>query len=81
MLMATVTALAADGPDEPLVLAGSLLTSPGPIAGEVQRRLAMHRGAKPLIAAPGGVGAAWLGIRLLDPEADTAVHTRLVSGV
>jgi N-acetylglucosamine kinase-like BadF-type ATPase len=81
MLMATVTALAADGPDEPLVLAGSLMTSPGPIAGEVQRRLAAHRGARPLTAAPGAVGAAWLGIRLLDPRAGTAVHTRLVAGV
>lgn len=78
MLMGTATALAADGPDEPLVLAGSLMTAPGPVSGEVQRRLAARRGVKPLIAVSGAIGAAWLGIRLVDPGVDTAVHGRLV---
>ena len=80
LLMATATALTGDSPEEPLVLAGSLLTAPGPIGAEVQRRLAEHHGGTPLIAAPGAVGAAWLAARLLDPALDAKVHARLATG-
>ncbi|NUP52426.1 MAG: hypothetical protein HOW97_34650 [Catenulispora sp.] len=80
LLMATVTALTGDNPEEPLVLAGSLLTAPGPIGAEVQRRLADHHGGTPLIAAPGAVGAAWLAARVLEPGLDAAVHGRLSAG-
>jgi N-acetylglucosamine kinase-like BadF-type ATPase len=80
LLMATATALTGDSSDEPLVLAGSLLTAPGPIGAEVQRRLAEHHGGTPLIAAPGAVGAAWLAARMLEPEVDAGVHGRLVAG-
>ncbi|MEY9864012.1 glucosamine kinase [Catenulispora sp. GAS73] len=79
-LMATATALTTNDPDEPLVLAGSLLTAPGPIGAEVQRRLAEHHGGTPLFAAPGAVGAAWLAARVLDPEIDAGVHERLAAG-
>ena len=77
LLMATATALTGDNPDEPLVLAGSLLTAPGPIGAEVQRRLAEHHGGTPLIAAPGAVGAAWLAARVLEPGIGAGVHERL----
>ncbi|NUR25063.1 MAG: hypothetical protein HOV83_04320, partial [Catenulispora sp.] len=80
LLMATATALTGDNPDEPLVLAGSLLTAPGPIGAEVQRRLAEHHGGTPLIAAPGAVGAAWLAARVLEPGIDARVHGRLAAG-
>ena len=81
LLMATATALTGDGrPAEPLVLAGSLLTAPGPIGAEVQRRLAEHHGGTPLIAAPGAVGAAWLAARALEPGIDAGVHARLAAG-
>jgi N-acetylglucosamine kinase-like BadF-type ATPase len=80
LLMATATALTGDNPDEPMVLAGSLLTAPGPIGAEVQRRLAEHHGGTPLIAAPGAVGAAWLAARVLEPGIGAGVHTRLVAG-
>ncbi|MBW8804568.1 MAG: N-acetylglucosamine kinase [Catenulisporales bacterium] len=80
LLMATATALTGDNPDEPLVLAGSLLTAPGPIGAEVQRRLAEHHGGTPLIAAPGAAGAAWLAARVLDPTIGAGVHARLAGG-
>ena len=78
LLMATATALTGDASDEPLVLAGSLMTAPGPIGREVQRRLADHHGSHPLIAAPGAFGATWLAARLLDPGLGAGVHERLV---
>jgi N-acetylglucosamine kinase-like BadF-type ATPase len=80
LLMETATALTGDGPEEPLVLAGSLLTAPGPIGEEVQRRLAEHHGGTPLIAAPGAVGAAWLAARVLEPGVGAGVHARLAAG-
>lgn len=80
LLMATATALSEDNADEPLVLAGSLLTAPGPIGAEVQRRLAEHHGGTPLIAAPGAVGAAWLAARVMEPGIDAEVHARLTAG-
>ena len=80
LLMATATALTGDSPEEPLVLAGSLLTAPGPIGAEVQRRLAEHHGGTPLIAAPGAVGAAWLAARALEPGIYAGVHARLAAG-
>jgi glucosamine kinase len=79
MATATATALTGDNPDEPLVLAGSLLTAPGPIGAEVQRRLAEHHGGTPLIAAPGAVGAAWLAARMMEPGIDAGVHERLTA--
>lgn len=81
LLMATATALTGEhpDPDEPLVLAGSLLTAPGPIGAEVQRRLAERHGGTPLLAAPGAVGAAWLAARVLEPEVGAAVHERLTA--
>ena len=80
LLMATATALTGESSDEPLVLAGSLLTGPGPIGAEVQRRLAEHHGSTPLIAAPGAVGAAWLAARTLEPGIGAEVHARLAAG-
>jgi len=80
LLMATATALTGDNPDEPLVLAGSLLTAPGPIGAEVQRRLAEHHGGTPLIGGPGAVGAAWLAARVLEPGIGAGVHARLTAG-
>jgi glucosamine kinase len=79
LLVETATALAADDPGEPLVLAGSLLASGGLIGREVQRRLAAHHGAEPLVTAGGAGGAAWLAARRLSPMSDPVVHARLTA--
>ena len=78
LLMDTVEALLAGGPADPagardgrgpvglstpLVLAGSVLASPGPIQREVGRRITARYGSAPLIAGSGAGGAAWLAAR------------------
>jgi glucosamine kinase len=69
-------------PSEPLVLAGSVLTSAGPIQQEVRRRITARYGSVPLIAGSGAGGAAWLAARQLstrraDGGPDDSVHARL----
>jgi len=70
-------------PGEPVVLAGSVLTAPGPVGRELRSRLAGH-GAS-VLYGPGGVaGALWLALQPWvgdDPlvHRHTLVHRRLVS--
>jgi N-acetylglucosamine kinase-like BadF-type ATPase len=63
----------------PLVLAGSLLTSPGPIGREVRRRAARWCGQVPLVAGSGAGGAAWLAARQLGPNPGPVIHERLTA--
>lgn len=84
LLMNTVGALPGGGPAGPLVLAGSVLTSPGPIQHEVRRRITARYGSAPLIARSGAGGAAWLAARQLasgrrGPVPGEEVHTRLTA--
>jgi N-acetylglucosamine kinase-like BadF-type ATPase len=69
----------AGGPAGPLVLAGSLLTAPGPIRREVQRRISERYGRAPLVAGEGAGGAAWLAARRLGLQPGPAVHQRLTA--
>jgi hypothetical protein len=67
-----------------MVLAGSVLTSPGPIQREMRRRITERRGAAPLIAGCGAGGAAWLAALELaarsgGPRPGEAVHTSLTT--
>jgi glucosamine kinase len=84
LLVESVTALSGgpaqpggDGPEDPLVLAGSLLQPDGPIGSEVRRRLEYHRGAPPLLAGSCAGAAAWLAARSVESGLDPAVHARL----
>jgi glucosamine kinase len=79
LLVDSATSLRADDPEEPLVLAGSLLSAGGAIGREVQRRLAYHHHAQPILAGSGASGATWLAARTLEPGLDPAVHARLTA--
>ena len=79
LLVDSATSLTGDDPDEPLVLAGSLLSGAGPIGREVQRRLARHHRAEPVIAGSSAGGAAWLAARTLGSDLEPAVHARLTA--
>jgi glucosamine kinase len=73
-------------PSSPLVLAGSVLTSPGPIQREVRRRITGRYGSGPLVAGPGEGGAAWLAARQLSirqsgTEPGAGVHESLTAAV
>lgn len=74
------------GPSRPLVLAGSVLTSPGPIQREVGRRITARYGSAPLIAGSGAGAAAWLAARRCQAPGAGAgtgeeIHRRLTASV
>jgi N-acetylglucosamine kinase-like BadF-type ATPase len=79
LLVDSATSLTADDPDEPLVLAGSLLSGGGPIGREVQRRLAYHHHADPILAGSSAGAAAWLAAGTVRPDLDPAAHARLTA--
>ncbi len=79
LLVDSATSLSADDPDEPLVLAGSLLSGGGPIGREVQRRLAYHRKSDPVLAGSCAGAAAWLAAGTVTPGLDPAAHARLTA--
>ncbi len=84
LLMRAVEALLAGRPPGPMVLAGSVLTSPGPIQREMRRRITERRGAAPVIAGSGAGGAAWLAAldlaaRCGGPRPGEAVHASLTA--
>lgn len=64
--------------DEPIVLAGSVLTTPGPVSAEFRARLVTRHDNPVLIASSGVVGALWIGLR---PRVvhGSSVHRRLLS--
>ncbi len=74
-LAATLLALDPE-PGLPIVLAGSLLVRPTPIAAAVRARLA-GRPNPTLTATQGALGACWLALRSLGVT-DPAVHARLI---
>ncbi|BFU43315.1 N-acetylglucosamine kinase [Krasilnikovia sp. MM14-A1004] len=79
LLVDSATSLTADDPDEPLVLAGSLLSEDGPIGREVQRRLASHHRADPLLAGSCAGAAAWLAACSVTSHIDPVAHARLTA--
>lgn len=66
----------APAPDQPVVLAGSVATRPGPVSAALQARLTAALTNPRLTAESGLVGALWLAARATD-DADDAVHERL----
>jgi N-acetylglucosamine kinase-like BadF-type ATPase len=66
----------------PLVTAGSVVRDPrAPIGRRLRALIAARFTGDVLTAADGTVGAAWLAVRSLHPDAPlTAVHTRLAGG-
>lgn len=79
LLVDSATSLTTDDPDEPLVLAGSLLSGGGPIGREVQRRMAAHHHADPILAGSCAGAAAWLAASSMRPDLDPAAHARLTA--
>ncbi|MEV4704277.1 BadF/BadG/BcrA/BcrD ATPase family protein [Actinoplanes sp. NPDC049316] len=60
-----------------VVLAGSVLLSPGPVARAVHEGVARRTGAEPREAADGAAGAAALALARLTGTVPAAVHARL----
>ncbi|GAB1646364.1 N-acetylglucosamine kinase [Krasilnikovia sp. MM14-A1259] len=79
LLVDSANSLNADDPDEPLVLAGSLLSGHGPIGREVQRRLASYHQADPVLAGSCAGAAAWLAARSVTADMDPYAHRRLTA--
>ncbi len=77
LLCATVLSLE-PRPHQPLVLAGSVLTKPGPIADACSTRLRRELPNPVLHAGEGVLGAAWIGLRHQDEGSPTR-HARLVN--
>jgi glucosamine kinase len=78
LLVDSATSLTTNDPDEPLVLAGSLLSG-GLIGREVQRRMALHHHADPILAGSCAGAAAWLAACGVQPDLDPATHARLTA--
>lgn len=82
LLASTADALLADGPGasaDVVVLAGRVLTAPGPIGRDVRRRITERHGRATAVADSGAGGAAWLAARQLKADLDPAVHQRLTT--
>jgi N-acetylglucosamine kinase-like BadF-type ATPase len=84
-LLATLAEIRVDSARTPIVLSGSVLTSPGPIQDAVRRAAADRWDAPVLLAAAGAAGAAWLALRAVTPlvreEEAGALHDRLRAAV
>ena len=71
----------AEGADGPVVLAGSVLLSPGPVAGRVRAGVRARFGVDAVAAHDGAAGAANMAIaRLTGAPVSADVHMRLTSG-
>lgn len=66
-------------PGQPIVLSGSVLTTPGPVSGALRRRLAQRQDQAVLTSTSSVVGALWIALHDLGrdrPSAhDTLVHS------
>ncbi|GAA4194597.1 BadF/BadG/BcrA/BcrD ATPase family protein [Streptosporangium oxazolinicum] len=79
LLCETVAEVRQTGETTPIVLAGSVLTSEGPVASAVRERL----GPSAVLAGDGAGAAAWLAGREAfgwDPATAARLHARVVSG-
>ncbi|WP_329425392.1 hypothetical protein OG339_34135 [Streptosporangium sp. NBC_01495] len=79
LLCETVAEVRQAGETSPIVLAGSVLTSEGPVASAVRERL----GPATVLAGDGAGAAAWLAGREAfgwDPATAARLHARIVSG-
>ncbi|MEU8378528.1 BadF/BadG/BcrA/BcrD ATPase family protein [Streptosporangium sp. NPDC048865] len=79
LLCETVAEVRRPGETSPIVLAGSVLTSEGPVSSAVRERL----GPATVLAGDGAGAAAWLAGREAfgwDPATAARLHTRIVSG-
>ncbi|MEU4405085.1 BadF/BadG/BcrA/BcrD ATPase family protein [Streptosporangium sp. NPDC023963] len=79
LLCETVAEVRRPGETSPIVLAGSVLTSEGPVASAVRERL----GPSTVLAGDGAAAAAWLAGRKAfgwDPATAARLHARVVSG-
>ncbi|GAA3412689.1 hypothetical protein [Streptosporangium vulgare] len=79
LLCETVAEVRQAGETSPIVLAGSVVTSEGPIASAVRERL----GPSTVLAGDGAGAAAWLAGRKAfgwDPATAARLHARIVSG-
>ncbi len=65
-------------PDRPVVLAGSVLTTGGPVSSGFRARLAQRLSNEVLSSTSGVIGALWIGLRPGAADART-VHHRLVA--
>ncbi|MET8332510.1 BadF/BadG/BcrA/BcrD ATPase family protein [Streptosporangium canum] len=77
LLCATVAEVRQEGEDTPIVLAGSVLTSEGPVCSAVRDGL----GAPTALAGDGAAAAAWLAAKEafgLDREAAAQLHRRIL---
>lgn len=74
MLVDAAGAVVREEAEEPLVLAGSLMSGDGLIRREVRRRLAERLGRTPVIATPGAGGALWLAARHIDQGFGEKAH-------
>ncbi|MDP9860964.1 MULTISPECIES: N-acetylglucosamine kinase [Streptosporangium] len=77
LLRATVAEVREAGEDTPVVLAGSVLTTGGPVCSAVREGL----GASTVLAGDGAAGAAWLAAKRafgLDGEAAGRLHRRIL---
>ncbi|HTJ35178.1 MAG TPA: BadF/BadG/BcrA/BcrD ATPase family protein [Dactylosporangium sp.] len=80
--LATVAARAGrgDAPGTSVVLAGSVLLSPGPVGDLVRAGVRQRFGTNPAQARDGAAGAAWMAILQLNGGfADPAAHARLTA--
>jgi glucosamine kinase len=64
-------------PGQPVVLSGSVLTTPGPVSDALRRRLAQRPDQTVLTSTSSVVGALWIGLRDLRRDR-SAAHQRLV---
>jgi galactokinase len=82
-LLRAVAVVRTDDDATPIVVAGSLLTSPTPLRHIIQRRLAdLWPKAQVAVATDGAAGAAWLAAgNLLGPDSEHSgeLHARLFS--
>jgi len=62
----------------PVVLGGSVLTTPGPVSAGLRERLAARPGTAVLTSSSGVIGALWIALRRHVAES-TDVHERLVA--
>jgi glucosamine kinase len=82
VLVASACAVRKQDERTPIVLAGSVLASPGPVAKAVSDELGRRFGTTPVVAADGAAGAAWLaliGLGGLDDGPESAqLHARVM---